>query len=615
MAAERPPEGLASSSRMIIAAHQDDDILFMHRDLRDQIDASAPITTVFVTSGDAGQPEAYWRGREDGVRAAYATMAGVAEWVDGTASFTLNDRHFEIATSYLAERPEIRLYFLRVPDGPGGNGTPAYGRQSLQKLWTGDIETVTTADGQNIYSRADLTAMLTALMDAHRPETIMTQDAWSRHATAEHSDHRHTARFTMLAHQDYNEDHEFTAYVGYSSRRLAQNVTGEEYDRAYRVFRDYAVNDPHTISGYDQNGEPIFFANYPLYLGRQYTIDAFGSYWLNNMGQLAGNWRVATHERQVADVDGDGRADLVGFADTAVRTGLSNGLGFNELRDWSSGFAGAQGWSQERHERMLADVNGDGLMDVVAFGNEGAWVALSDGRRFGEASLWIVDFGYESGAGGWRNPRNERETGDVNGDGLDDVIGFGSGGIRVSLSTGQGFADSAVWTNEALFRARNIDPTRHVRETADVNGDGLDDVVLFSDSGAMVALSNGAGFDRASLWIADFGYAAGNWRTDRHERVLADVDGDGLDDIVGFGNRGVLVALSNGDGFDLATLWTTEDDFRVRNWDPAIHERRVGDVNGDGLADIIWFDDHGVRVSLSTGSSFHTPDYDQFQFI
>ena len=48
--------------------------------------------------------------------------------------------------------------------------------------------------------------------------------------------------------------------------------------------------------------------------------------------------------------------------------------------------------------------------------------------------------------------------------------------------------------------------------------------------------------------IDNFGYSAGGWRVDRHPRHVVDVTGDGRADIVGFGNAGVWVALSNGDG-------------------------------------------------------------------
>lgn len=46
--------------------------------------------------------------------------------------------------------------------------------------------------------------------------------------------------------------------------------------------------------------------------------------------------------------------------------------------------------------------------------------------------------------------------------------------------------------------------------------------------------------------VHGFGYDDG-WRNNLHERQLADINGDGMADIVGFGDYGVIVALSDGD--------------------------------------------------------------------
>ena len=61
-------------------------------------------------------------------------------------------------------------------------------------------------------------------------------------------------------------------------------------------------------------------------------------------------------------------------------------------------------------------------------------------------------------------------------------------------------------------------------------------------------LSTGSGFTEASNVLNDFGYDSG-WRTDKHLRYLADADGDGMVDTVGFGDDGVYVLLSTGSNF------------------------------------------------------------------
>ena len=71
---------------MNIVAHQDDDLLFQSPDLIDTInDPGSCVTTAYVTAGDDGKGTAYWQGRESGMKAAYAQMAGVTNsWRNGT---------------------------------------------------------------------------------------------------------------------------------------------------------------------------------------------------------------------------------------------------------------------------------------------------------------------------------------------------------------------------------------------------------------------------------------------------------------------------------------------------------------------------------------------------
>ena len=67
-------------------------------------------------------------------------------------------------------------------------------------------------------------------------------------------------------------------------------------------------------------------------------------------------------------------------------------------------------------------------------------------------------------------------------------------------------------------------------------------------AGVWTALSNGDGsFQPPRFVLADLGFESG-WRVERHPRLLADLTNDGQVDIVGFGQAGVFVALSNGDG-------------------------------------------------------------------
>ncbi|HEU0291504.1 MAG TPA: S8 family serine peptidase, partial [Anaerolineales bacterium] len=174
---------------------------------------------------------------------------------------------------------------------------------------------------------------------------------------------------------------------------------------------------------------------------------------------------------------------------------------------------------------------------------------LPGGCFAGISSLWTGGFSYDAG---WRVDQHPRLLADVNGDGKADAVGFGYAGVYVALANASGtaFAPTAsLWTGAFSYDAGwRVD--QHPRMLADVNGDGKADAVGFGYAGVYVALANAAGdgfAPTASQWTGAFSYNAG-WRVDQHPRMLADVNGDGKADAVGFGYAGVFVALANDNG-------------------------------------------------------------------
>jgi hypothetical protein len=86
------------------------------------------------------------------------------------------------------------------------------------------------------------------------------------------------------------------------------------------------------------------------------------------------------HVRLLADINNDGRADIVGFGDAGVWTALATGDGgFEPAKFVLAGFGTAESWHPSKHVRLLADINNDGRADIVGFGDAGVWTALVDG--------------------------------------------------------------------------------------------------------------------------------------------------------------------------------------------------------------------------------------------
>ena len=112
-----------------------------------------------------------------------------------------------------------------------------------------------------------------------------------------------------------------------------------------------------------------------------------------------------------------------------------------------------------------------------------------------------------------------------------------------------------------------------------------------------MALSHGVdGFDPVSKWVTAFDQAHG-WTNSLHVRTVADVNGDGNADAIGFGLDGVYVALSNGSGFDPVGKWTNS--FNSKHWTVSDHVRLLADVNGDGMDDAAGFGLDGIYIALS----------------
>src|SRR5262249_34525769 len=85
----------------------------------------------------------------------------------------------------------------------------------------------------------------------------------------------------------------------------------------------------------------------------------------------------------VADINNDGNADIVGFANDGVTVSLANGTGGFLVPMFASGtsFWGAQtgGWmSQDAYPRELAGAIGTHVAEIVGFASNGVYVSLAD---------------------------------------------------------------------------------------------------------------------------------------------------------------------------------------------------------------------------------------------
>jgi hypothetical protein len=260
----------------------------------------------------------------------------------------------------------------------------------------------------------------------------------------------------------------------------------------------------------------------------------------------------------LADVNGDGFADLVGFGQRGVYVSLNNQNGtFNNLEvkaNTSFWTPAANGWFQDEHPRFLADIEGNHRADIVGFSDSGLWVSRNNLGTFLNPTP-VDSLFWGTITGGWTSQEKySRFFADIDHDGDADIVGFSANGVYVSSSDGMGgFSQQALagntgnWgTSTGGFEGQE----KYPRFVADVDGDGFADLVGFGPEGVLVSLNmqNGtfgqitlAPMPNASFWSP----SGGGWTSnDLYPRALADITGDAKADIVGFSAPGVFTSLS-----------------------------------------------------------------------
>jgi|GEM_PF-561509 len=369
-----------------------------------------------------------------------------------------------------------------------------------------------------------------------------------------------------------------------------------------RFLTDLTGNGCADMVGFANDGTVVAFnKGNGTFQSPQKVVGAFGG----NDG-----WGVESTPRFLADLTGDGRADIVGFAFGDVEIALNKGNGtFQPPQSVVRAFGYNDGWRVESTPRFLADLTGDGRADIVGFSLGEVEVALNKGNgTFQPPQSVLPAFCYNHG---WSMEKNPRFLVDLTGDRCADIIGFGDDGVWVALNKG----GAAFQKPELALRAFGYNAGWCVEKTprflADLRGNRRADIVGFGDDGVWVALNNGDGTFQTPQKVLDgaFGYNVG-WRVEKNPRFLADLTGDGRSDIIGFSDDGVWVALNNGNGTFQSPKMVLAGAFgRNAGWLVEKHPRFLADLTGDGCADIIGFsDDGGWVIALNNGDgTFHAP--------
>lgn len=316
---------------------------------------------------------------------------------------------------------------------------------------------------------------------------------------------------------------------------------------------------------------------------------------------------------RLADVDGDGRAELV-MRDSLGLSVYSFKRGFWQLRgslNISRPLSDYDQWNKPEYYMtiQLADVDGDGRAELVVRGPTGIQTYYF--TKYGDQWLFRNRLQNFLDATGWAAPKHYttlRIVVDANRIGDDAyrtarLIGRGADGVWTSHfdkitekwsdpKLTRMFTDAEGWDKEKYYSTIQL---------ADVNGDGRAELVARGSQGIQTyGLNRNDGTWSVAYKHFHFFTDAFGWWQAKYYRTLrlGDVDGDGQAELIGRGADGVYVShfdknLNKWSDPGLTRICTDAD-----GWDREDHYStiRVVDVDGDGRAELVARDKGGVIV-------------------
>lgn len=262
------------------------------------------------------------------------------------------------------------------------------------------------------------------------------------------------------------------------------------------------------------------------------------------------------------------------------------------------------GWSWADSRQYVADVDADGLDDVVSVhrnpqrtGLVGAnvWVHRNTGTGFAAPVLWqsipAIETGWQKSLQPFTDIRYL--VGEVSGDGLPDLVTInsadGRGGdnsamrYRIWPNNGGGFTSTGFFTSVPKEQGWSFQGSRHL--LADVDGDGNGELLtVHSQPGGGVLVwvhsSGSIAFGENPALMADL--RTGGWSFAHSRQVAADVDGDGADDLVTVHHQpggGILLWAHRTASWNSAEAPEILSDLREGGWAYASSRETVGYVH------------------------------------
>ncbi len=570
-----PGAALRTAPDLTVVAHPDDDLLFMQPDLGELAEARAGLVNVYVTAGNGSHGVDAAERRYLGLMAAYSAATGQIDsapdaWADGWACGWI-ELAGQPAEHCRLEAADLSLVFLGYPDG----GKQGEQRDSLLRLWRGDIPAATAVSDETWdhrrarFDREGLIAAVAAVISQVEPRTIRTLEIAGTHGR-DHADHLVTGPLALVSAAAARSSAQLISYRGYATADEPENLAGASYQRSLEVLAHYEA----CATGCARCGsacaqiDPV----HADWLHRRYAVATWragrgalhaddgacaelsgdGAVALTRCGPMSTQWRLSPDgllragERCLTAVpDGSVAAELTCDGGPAQRWRLDD-----DGHLWSG--EPPQAATEYAHLRCLSARDGAPRVELCGAGHAPTW-RLAPTVTASAITLPPL-------------PGRAIRLGDLTGDRRADLCFVDAGGLRCAPGSGDGAFAPAV----AIGGGLTVEPESLA--LGDLDGDHRLDACGRDAAGVRCALA-ATGFV-AEPWTPTFSRSGDADPTDR-SLTLADVDGDGADEVCGLEARGVVCTPRGpASAAQVSSPWPSRD---APMW--------VDDLDGDHLAD------------------------------